>query len=509
MAIKKRIVGKLNGQFFKAACFWRARLGAWSKPRYEPFWRLSFNRNINNKFDYHNHDIQINFDCNDAFKYIYDMKNLKASKLNKKNLNEKNLNTNNSNANNINENDYNTQLISTASQAKTQSSTPLFNQQTNGRHCLNITAKNLIHLQLITPCLKEADLENRLIINHHLEYLTNNRQLSDVKNFRFKWQPIENWLPAFIAYLDCWFPPQDALCLALSTHGTNSWPATLDDLPVPVDLPQPIPPSPKIIFSTTHLSPIYAIVPNADWVERLLKEKVSTIQLRIKPDNLKLSITNNLSQSNTLQNSFKTYLSEKELRCNDKNRIEQNIEQQNKQPTTNQIKIENEIDWKVNQEIEQAVALGKQYGGQVWINDNWQAAIRAGAYGVHLGQEDLQQANLLAIKKAGLRLGISTHGFYEMSVAHAYRPSYLAFGPIFPTQTKQIASAPQGVQRLQQYVAIAAKDNATVAIGGINQSNLAAVTETGVDSIAMVSAFTQAENLGNTILNIKKIRNAE
>ncbi len=88
----------------------------------------------------------------------------------------------------------------------------------------------------------------------------------------------------------------------------------------------------------------------------------------------------------------------------------------------------------------------------MFINDHWREAIAAGAYGVHLGQEDVQTADLNAHRAAGVRLGLSTHGYYEMLRALHFRPSYLALGAIFPTTTKVMPTAPQGLARLARYV---------------------------------------------------------
>lgn len=142
-------------------------------------------------------------------------------------------------------------------------------------------------------------------------------------------------------------------------------------------------------------------------------------------------------------------------------------------------------------EITAAIALGKQYQAQVFINDHWQLALQLGAYGVHLGQEDLATADLHALQQAGIRLGISTHGYAELLRAKALQPSYIALGHIFPTKTKQMPSKPQGLARLAQYVQLAAPFP-TVAIGGINAERLSAVAATGVNSIAVVTAITEA-----------------
>ncbi|MNL33759.1 Thiamine-phosphate synthase [compost metagenome] len=110
---------------------------------------------------------------------------------------------------------------------------------------------------------------------------------------------------------------------------------------------------------------------------------------------------------------------------------------------------------------------------------------------MHLGQEDLETADLNAIREAGLRLGVSTHDDMEIDVALAARPSYIALGHVFPTQTKQMPSAPQGLAQLARPITRLG-DYPTVAIGGISLERAPAVLETGVGSIAVVSAITQA-----------------
>ncbi|MFW7344331.1 thiamine phosphate synthase, partial [Pollutimonas sp. H1-120] len=83
------------------------------------------------------------------------------------------------------------------------------------------------------------------------------------------------------------------------------------------------------------------------------------------------------------------------------------------------------------------IELGRQYQAQVFINDYWPLALKHGAFGVHLGQEDLQTADLDALAEANIRLGLSTHGYFELLTALKIRPSYIALGHIFPTTTKQ------------------------------------------------------------------------
>lgn len=160
---------------------------------------------------------------------------------------------------------------------------------------------------------------------------------------------------------------------------------------------------------------------------------------------------------------------------------------------TAQLRVKNKTQDELDGLIKHAVELGKQYNAQVFINDYWQLAIKHGAYGVHLGQEDLGIANLAAIKDAGLRLGLSTHGFYEMLRAHNYRPSYMAFGAIYPTTTKDMTGQIQGLEKLIKFVPLM-QSYPTVAIGGIDLSRAEQVAKTGVGSVAVVRAITEADN---------------
>ncbi|MFG0449683.1 bifunctional hydroxymethylpyrimidine kinase/phosphomethylpyrimidine kinase [Shewanella algae] len=144
------------------------------------------------------------------------------------------------------------------------------------------------------------------------------------------------------------------------------------------------------------------------------------------------------------------------------------------------------------QAIIRAIALGRQYQARVFINDHWQQAIAHGAFGVHLGQEDLSQASLEAIQGAGMALGLSSHGYFEALLALRHRPSYLALGHIFATTTKVMPSLPQGLARLGAYSETFGSLLPTVAIGGIDEHNLDAVKHTGVANVAVVRAITEA-----------------
>ncbi len=160
---------------------------------------------------------------------------------------------------------------------------------------------------------------------------------------------------------------------------------------------------------------------------------------------------------------------------------------------TIQLRIKDKQDDEVEADIIAAVALGRRYDARLFINDYWRLAIKHQAYGVHLGQEDLESTELELIRAAGLRLGVSTHDDMEIDVALAARPSYIALGHVFPTQTKQMPSAPQGLEQLASHIERLA-DYPTVAIGGISLERAPAVLATGVGSIAVVSAITQAND---------------
>lgn len=158
-----------------------------------------------------------------------------------------------------------------------------------------------------------------------------------------------------------------------------------------------------------------------------------------------------------------------------------------------QLRVKEGSQQDIRQQIKDAIELVEHTNCQLFINDYWELAIELGAYGVHLGQEDLDTADLNAIRNAGLRLGISTHGFAEIQRVRALNPSYIALGHIFPTNTKDMPSKPQGIERLAKYVKLC-KGIPTVAIGGINLSRISDVAKTGVDGIAVVSAITHAEH---------------
>jgi hydroxymethylpyrimidine kinase/phosphomethylpyrimidine kinase/thiamine-phosphate diphosphorylase len=191
---------------------------------------------------------------------------------------------------------------------------------------------------------------------------------------------------------------------------------------------------------------LYPVVDSVDWLEKVLQQGIKTLQLRIK----------------------------------DKSADE------------------------IVADIKAAVALGRKYQARLFINDYWQLAIELGAYGVHLGQEDILTADFVAIKQAGLKLGLSTHGYYEILRAHAIKPSYIALGHIYPTITKEMPSKPQGLQRLQRYADLM-QDYPLVAIGGISIERAPQVVATGVGSIAVVTAITRSTDYQQSIAELVQI----
>jgi len=130
---------------------------------------------------------------------------------------------------------------------------------------------------------------------------------------------------------------------------------------------------------------------------------------------------------------------------------------------------------------------------EIVINDYWQAAIAEGADHIHLGQEDIETADIGTIKKSGLTLGISTHDHDELAIALRHKPDYIALGPIYETTLKQMPFAPQGLERIGEWKKLIGKIP-LIAIGGIKLEQAPAIFAAGADSIAVVSDLTQHFN---------------
>jgi thiamine-phosphate pyrophosphorylase len=130
---------------------------------------------------------------------------------------------------------------------------------------------------------------------------------------------------------------------------------------------------------------------------------------------------------------------------------------------------------------------------EIVINDYWQAAISEGADHVHLGQEDIETADISTIKKSGLTLGISTHDHEELEIALRHKPDYVALGPIYETTLKKMRYAPQGYARITEWKKLIGKIP-LIAIGGIKLEHASDIFAAGADSIAVVSDVTQNQN---------------
>ena len=140
--------------------------------------------------------------------------------------------------------------------------------------------------------------------------------------------------------------------------------------------------------------------------------------------------------------------------------------------------------------VRDALAVTRGHQTKLVVNDYWRAAIAAGAEHLHLGQEDLAEADLKAIRAAGLTLGISTHDDEELATALRAKPDYVALGPIFPTTLKSMRFAPQGIAKIGEWKKRVG-DIPLVAIGGIKLEQAGAIFAAGADSIAVVSDVTQ------------------
>ncbi len=144
-------------------------------------------------------------------------------------------------------------------------------------------------------------------------------------------------------------------------------------------------------------------------------------------------------------------------------------------------------------EIGKAKALCAAADAQLVVNDYWRCAIDIGCDFVHLGQSDLDTADLPAIRRGGLRFGVSTHDEKELERALETDPDYVALGPIYPTILKEMPFAPQGLARLGEWRRRIG-DIPLVGIGGITVERAAGVLNAGADSAAVVTDITLNAN---------------
>ncbi len=160
--------------------------------------------------------------------------------------------------------------------------------------------------------------------------------------------------------------------------------------------------------------------------------------------------------------------------------------------TTLQVRIKDKQGTALKNEIAECIRLATEADCRLFINDYWELAIELNAYGIHLGQEDLDNCDFDRIKKSGLRLGISSHCYYEVARALTLKPSYIACGPIYATDSKVMPWELIGLEFLSYWNTILSLP--VVAIGGINAHNISDVINCNVDGIAMISAITRAED---------------
>lgn len=224
-------------------------------------------------------------------------------------------------------------------------------------------------------------------------------------------------------------------------HGT--WPENYMDLPILIPLLE----NASITInwqdyskfpSCTEEEPlgVYPIVDNSSWLERLLPLGITTIQLRIK------------SANHSTQ--------------------------------------------EIEEEIIKSIKIAKRHSCRLFINDHWQLAIKHGAYGVHLGQEDLDTADINKLLQSNLRLGISTHSYAEVARAITYKPSYIAIGPIYDTTTKIMPWLPQGLDNLNRWHRTLPYP--LVAIAGINLERLPGVVNAGANGVAVIRDILNDQN---------------
>ncbi len=142
-------------------------------------------------------------------------------------------------------------------------------------------------------------------------------------------------------------------------------------------------------------------------------------------------------------------------------------------------------------EARQARDLCASVGATLVLNDHWELALAERIDFVHLGQGDLDDADLPALRRAGIRLGISTHDAAELDRAVAFAPDYIALGPIYPTTLKVMPWAPQGLARIGEWKARLGSIP-LVAIGGIDLSRAGPVLAAGADSVAAVTDLVTA-----------------
>ena len=154
-----------------------------------------------------------------------------------------------------------------------------------------------------------------------------------------------------------------------------------------------------------------------------------------------------------------------------------------------QLRIKDAPEDVLRNEIIAALNLCRQHGAQLVVNDHWQLAIELGVDWLHLGQEDLDTADIHAIRRAGLKLGLSTHDHAELERALALAPDYIALGPVYPTILKKMKWTEQCLDRLTEWKARIG-DIPLCAIGGMSVARAPGAFDAGADTVAAVTDIT-------------------
>jgi len=154
-----------------------------------------------------------------------------------------------------------------------------------------------------------------------------------------------------------------------------------------------------------------------------------------------------------------------------------------------QLRVKGATEDHLRRETHHAITICRRSGAELVVNDHWEIAIDSGADWIHLGQGDLDEADIGAIRKAGARLGVSTHDEAELERALALEPDYVALGPIYFTRLKAMAFAPQGLERIGTWKRrIGAIP--LVAIGGLNVERARLCLAAGADLVSVVTDIT-------------------
>ncbi|UWR61629.1 thiamine phosphate synthase [Phaeobacter inhibens] len=156
-----------------------------------------------------------------------------------------------------------------------------------------------------------------------------------------------------------------------------------------------------------------------------------------------------------------------------------------------QLRLKDRPEQEIRRQIARARDFCAVHGAQLVVNDHWQAALDLNCGFVHLGQEDMDSADFAALRRKGVRFGLSTHDEAELERALSHAPDYVALGPVYETLLKKMEWAPQGVDRVRRWKEMAGR-TPLVAIGGLTPERLPGVFAAGADSAAVVTDILQA-----------------